>query len=120
MFINPVYKWLAVSALVVALVGTIYVKGRSDASLRSEIARLETDLMTAKVVIEAERRARAIDEINAVAAQARLDILERKAKDLYQYADALEDGDAVCLDGNDTDRLRDLWGNPAVIPSAAE
>jgi hypothetical protein len=120
MISNPIYKYLAILAVIAGVLTAAYVKGYSDADRRSEIAGLRNELEVQRLLAENERNARAVDEINAVAAQARLDILERKAKDLYSYADTLEDGDAVCLDGTDTERLRDLWDHPPVVPGAPD
>lgn len=109
MFINPIYKWLAWLLAILAVVGVIYGKGRLDSHYSNKIDKLQSELATAKEAIETERNARAVDAINAAASRQRLDALESKSKDLEAYVDQLEDANAVCLSGADTERLRGLW-----------
>lgn len=100
--LNPIYKALAGLAVILLVTGGAYIKGRSDAYDSAHVAQLEQSLKT-------EREARAVDAINASAAKAYLGTLEVRIKDLNDYAASLEDGRSVCLSGNDTDRLRNLW-----------
>lgn len=103
------WKLALVGAAALALVGFgsgLYMKGRSDAFHKVEVAQLRVD----KAALEA-RIALTNQLIKADAAQAAKDATELEewqgqANDLLIK---LEDAERVCLSGNDTDGLRSLW-----------
>ena len=107
--IPRIYAYLAGLLAIIAVVGVIYGKGRLDARHSAELAAVQSELSTAKGVIQAERAARLQDAILAAEAAKRQAALTTKIDELNDYVDTLQDRDSQCLTGADTERLRDLW-----------
>ncbi|WP_208179803.1 hypothetical protein J4T85_007850 [Sinorhizobium medicae] len=87
----------------------IYGKGRLDAKHAAEVDKLNSYIATVETLIATEREAREADAALASAQAVRLRELSAKSDAIQEYADALEDARRECLNGADSDRLRDLW-----------
>ncbi|MER8591839.1 hypothetical protein NKH33_09585 [Mesorhizobium sp. M1182] len=107
--IPKVYGWLAGLAALLILIGVIYGKGRIDANHKQELAQLTETLELTKSTLATEKVARQNDTILATEAAKRQNVLKLKIGNLNDYVETLEVTGAVCLDGTDTERLRDLW-----------
>lgn len=97
---------LVFGVVALAIIGGAYMKGRADcgvAQLRAEISELKADIAKRQEIArnDAER-----------ARQARLTLTEQDRR-IKELLNDLEDGDSVCLSGDDTDGLRSLWREQA-------
>lgn len=106
---GKLYIYGAIALLLLAGIGTIYAKGRMDAAHKAEVEELKGSLKHAIETADRERKARLADAILATENAKRKAALETKIGELDAYVESLEDRDRVCLDGRDTERLRDLW-----------
>jgi len=106
---TTVYKWIATCIALLAIVGIIYGKGRLDSKHASELAIVQAQLVQAETLRLAEQSARAADAKAAIQDNLFLTDLNTKIDGLNSYAEALPDADRECLDGPDTERLRQLW-----------
>ncbi|MER8406996.1 hypothetical protein NKH16_20070 [Mesorhizobium sp. M1307] len=107
--IPKVYGWIAGIVLILLIVGGIYGKATIDANHRNELAQLTETLELTKSTLATEKVARQNDTILATEAAKRQNVLKLKIGNLNDYVETLEVTGAVCLDGTDTERLRDLW-----------
>ncbi|MER8422481.1 hypothetical protein [Mesorhizobium sp. M0244] len=107
--IPKIYAWIAGAVLLLLIVGGIYAKGRIDSNHAQELAQLTETLELTKSTLATEKVARQADTILATEAAKRQNALKLKIGNLNDYVETLEVTGAVCLDGTDTERLRDLW-----------
>ena len=107
--IPKIYAWIAGAVLLLLIVGGIYAKGRIDSNHKAEVAQLTETLELTKSTLATEKIARQGDTILATEAAKRQNALKLKIGNLNDYVETLEVTGAVCLDGTDTERLRDLW-----------
>ncbi|KQR67871.1 hypothetical protein [Rhizobium sp. Leaf341] len=97
-------KIVAVLAVILT-VWAIYAKGVSD----TKSAQAVEDLRVEKALRETEKAAYVADAERADAAYNRLRALNSKVEGLNDYVRINPTSGNQCLDGADTDQLRDLW-----------
>lgn len=97
--------WLTIGAIAggVAFVTAVYVKGRTDASHKATVARLEQENAAWQRLYRNHQEQEAAQA--AVVAEQ-----EQKLQELRAYVDQLESADSPCLDEFDTRRLQDIIG----------
>lgn len=87
-------------------VGVAYMKGKSAAEETARVEQLEAENKSLRTIIEDQRNAIQADNKVAEENEKRIVELEAKTKELLS---SVENADALCLDGPDTERLRDVW-----------
>jgi hypothetical protein len=110
------WKLVALALVVLALLGAgkaIYDKGRAQAELEQ---RLENSERLTKFY--ADQWAKTQDALTKHTERTEADAeiqaeLASKVAALKRYAQDRPGGGAECLDGGDTDKLRDLWKSPS-------
>ncbi|MDX0455494.1 hypothetical protein GOC72_18740 [Sinorhizobium medicae] len=107
--LSKLYGWLAGLAVILAVIGVIYGKGRLDASHAASVRQLTENIELAQRIIDTERNARNADAVLATEAAKRQAALNLKITGLESYVDTLQDRDRECLAGADVDELRNLW-----------
>jgi type II secretory pathway pseudopilin PulG len=90
----------------IAVLGVVYSKGKNEAEKKAAIERLASENAALRQVIQTQREA--IEQDNEIALQNAETIiaLEDKTKELISR---VQNPSNVCLDADDTERLRDIW-----------
>lgn len=103
------WKLALAGVALLALVGFgsgLYMKGRSDAFHKVEVAQLRVDKAALEARIELTNKLVKADAEQSAKDQAALEHYEGFTNELLNK---LEDAERVCLSGADTDSLRSLW-----------
>lgn len=109
MILNPLWRLLAGGAIILAVVGVIYGKGRLDQAHKADMAALRAELTAEREIRERHQIASAKYAEAYTRSQARLTEFNKLNMELESYVETLESADRVCLDPADTGQLRKLW-----------
>jgi uncharacterized protein YaiL (DUF2058 family) len=106
LFLPKLYPYIAMVLGTVAVLGIVYSMGKSSADQKAHIERIEADNALLRQTIQKQREAIEADNELSLQQSERIIELEDQTKEIIKR---VQNPDAMCLDADDTDRLRDLW-----------
>jgi type II secretory pathway pseudopilin PulG len=106
LFLPKLAPYVALILGTIAVLGIVYTKGKNEAEKKAIVERLSAENAALRQVIQTQREA--IEQDNEIALQNAETIiaLEDKTKELISR---VQNPSNVCLDADDTERLRDIW-----------
>lgn len=107
LLLPKLYPYIAMIVGTIAVLAVVYTMGKSSAEKRLTVERLNAENAELRATIQKHRAVIEADNKIAAENEERLADLEAQSRKVIE---GVKDPTSSCLDADDTDRLRELWG----------